>query len=90
MRKIGLILMVVLFALNVNATEIKGEDLQLSAEQNQKLIELKNNLKEEVKPILEEIENKRQYVTEIERKYFEEFWNILSEEQKQKFVELNQ
>jgi len=90
MRKIGLILMVVLFAFNVNATEIKGEDLQLSAEQNQKLMELKKNLKEEVKPILEEIENKRQYVTEIERKYFEEFWKMLSEEQKQKFAELNQ
>jgi len=90
MRKIGLILMAVMLSFNASASEIKGEDLQLSAEQNQKLIELKNNLKEEVRPVLEEIESRRQHITEIERKYFEEFWNMLSEEQKQKFAELNQ
>ena len=55
MRKIGLILMAVMLSFNASASEIKGEDLQLSAEQNQKLIELKNNLKEEVRPVLEEI-----------------------------------
>lgn len=89
MRKIGVILAALLLAFNVNAAEIKGEDLNLSAEQNQKLEELKNNLKQEVQPIWEEIESSRQRITEIERKYFEEFWNMLSEEQKQKFAELN-
>jgi len=88
-RKIGVILAALLLAFNVNAAEIKGEDLNLSAEQNQKLEELKNNLKQEVQPIWEEIESSRQRITEIERKYFEEFWNMLSEEQKQKFAELN-
>lgn len=90
MRKIGVILTALLLAFNVNAAEIKGEDLKLSAEQNQKLEELKNNLKQEIQPIWEEIESSRQRITEIERKYFEEFWNMLSDEQKQKFAELNQ
>lgn len=89
MRKVSLLLFAILLAFNVNASEIKGEDLGLSAEQNQKLTELKNNLNAEIQPILEEIESSRQRVTEIERKYFEEFWNMLSEEQKQKFSELN-
>lgn len=90
MRIIGVVLAAFLLAFNVNAAEIKGEDLNLSAEQNQKLTELKNNLNAEVQPILEEIESSKARVTEIERKYFEEFWNMLSDEQKQKFAELNQ
>lgn len=89
MKEIGFLIVALLLAFNVNAAEIKGEDLKLSTEQNQKLTELKNNLNAEIQPILEEIESSRARITEIERKYFEEFWNMLSEEQKQKFSELN-
>jgi hypothetical protein len=80
---------VVLWALNVNATEINAQDLNLSEEQNQRLTELKENMKAEIEPIWAEIENRRQQITDIEKKYFSEFWNMLSEEQRQKFAEIN-
>lgn len=66
----------------VSATEIDAQKLKLTAEQNQKLTELKANLKAEVEPIWEEIQSSRQRITEIEKKYFEEFWNSLNDEQK--------
>jgi len=89
MRKFGFMLAFLCFGLNVQAAEIKANDLGLSAEQNQKLVELKNNLNAEIQPIWEEIDSSRQRITEIEKKYFEEFWNMLSDEQKAKFAELN-
>ena len=70
--------------------EINADNLNLSAEQNQKLTELKENLKAEIEPIWEEIEANRQKITEIERRYFEEFWSSLSEEQREIFKKTNQ
>ena len=75
---------------NVQAADISAEALRLTPEQNQKLKEMKENLKAEVQPIWEEIESGRQRIVEIEKKYFGEFWNMLTDEQKQKFAELNQ
>ena len=75
---------------NVQAADISAEALGLAPEQNQKLKEMKENLKAEVQPIWEEIESGRQRIVEIEKKYFGEFWNMLTDEQKQKFAELNQ
>lgn len=90
MKKILVVVAAVLFALNVNAAEINAENLKLTDEQNQKLTELKENLRAEVEPIWEEIQSSRARITEIEKRYFEEFWGMLSEEQKRAFVELNQ
>ena len=70
--------------------EINADNLNLTAEQNQKLTELKENLKAEIEPIWEEIEANRQKITEIEKRYFEEFWNTLSDEQRQAFANMNQ
>lgn len=79
-----------MWAVNVNAADINTDSLNLSAEQNQKLVELKENLRAEIQPIWEEIESGKQRIIEIEKKYFEEFWNLLSKEQKQEFAKLNQ
>ena len=84
------VMLAMLLSFQVQATEIQAENLKLTAEQNQKLTELKNNLKAEVEPILAEIQSKREQVTEIEKKYFEEFWNMLTEEQREIFSKLNQ
>ena len=70
----------VLIKLNEEATQ---EELMESLKK--KLTELKNNLKAEVQPILEEIQSSRERVTEIQKKYFEEFWNMLTEEQREAF-----
>ena len=90
MRFIFGVMLAVLVVFQARATEIDVTNLKLTAEQNQKLTELKNNLKAEVQPILEEIQSGRERVTEIEKKYFEEFWNMLTEEQRETFAKLNQ
>lgn len=74
----------------VSAAEISAEVLKLTPEQNQKLVQMKDNLQAEVQPIWEEIESGKQRIIEIEKKYFGEFWNMLTEEQKQEFARLNQ
>ena len=90
MRRSLLILTVMLFAFNTYAADINTESLKLTPEQNQKLTEMKNNLKAEVQPIWEEIESSKQRIQEIEKKYFEEFWKMLTEEQRTEFSKLNQ
>lgn len=72
----------------MNATEISAEELALTAEQSQKLAEMQEQLKAEVQPIWEEVESGRNRIIEIERRYFQEFWGMLSEEQKLKFADL--
>jgi len=74
---------------NANAQNIEAKALGLSSEQNQKLTELKANLKAEIEPIWEEIQAGKARILEIEKKYFEQFWNLLTNEQKQKFAEQN-
>lgn len=90
MMKILSLVVASLFSFNVCAAEINATQLNLSAEQNQKLVELKEKLKAEVQPIAEEVESGRVRIVEIEKKYFEAFWNILTPEQKQVFMKLNQ
>ena len=51
---------------------------------------MKANLKAEIEPIWEEIQTRRERMTEIEKRYFEEFWNMLTEEQRAAFAEQNQ
>ncbi len=89
MRKILCLAATILFSFNAYAVEIDGATLKLNAEQNQKLAEMKANMKAEIAPIWEEIESGRQRILEIEKRYFEEFWNMLTEEQKQEFAKLN-
>lgn len=88
MKKYVAILAAIMFAFNVQAAEISAENLNLTPEQNHKLNEIKEHLQAEVEPILEEMESSRNRIMEIEKKYFEEFWNLLTEEQKKKFSEL--
>lgn len=78
------------FSVETKAAEISAESLGLTVEQNQKLSELKENLRAEIQPIWEEIESSQKKITEIEKKYFEEFWDMLTDEQKQTFAKLNQ
>ena len=40
--------------------------------------------------IFVEVESGKQRIVEIEKKYFGEFWNMLTDEQKQEFARLNQ
>ncbi|MBO5284621.1 MAG: hypothetical protein J6B00_01960 [Alphaproteobacteria bacterium] len=88
MIKVWSAVIVVLLAFQASAAELNAENLQLSAEQNAKLVEMKEKLKAEIDPIWEEIESGKKRIVEIEKKYFEEFWTMLSDEQKQKFAEL--
>lgn len=74
---------------SVSAAEITADKLKLTEAQNKKLIELKENLDAEVQPIWEEVESGRNRIMEIEKRYFEEFWNILTDEQKKEFAKLN-
>ena len=90
MKSLLCFLFVALFSFSVCAKEIKAESLNLTAEQNQKLTEMKEKLKAEVEPIWEEIESGKNRILEIEKKYFEEFWNMLTEEQKAEFTKINQ
>ncbi len=76
-------------ASDVSAADITVDSLKLTDEQNKKLIELKDNLQAEVQPIWEEVESGRNRIMEIEKRYFEEFWNILTDEQKKEFAKLN-
>ena len=90
MKSLLCFLFVVLFSFNAYAKEIKAESLNLTVEQNQKLTEMKEKLKAEIQPIWEEIESGKNRIMEIEKKYFEEFWNMLTEEQKAEFAKVNQ
>ena len=77
-------------SINANAQNIEATNLNLTEVQNKRLTELKENLKNEIEPIWEEIQSSRNRILEIEKKYFEEFWNLLTEEQKEQFTKLNQ
>jgi Skp family chaperone for outer membrane proteins len=90
LKKIFSLMAVLALMAHTAQAEINADNLNLTAEQNQKLTELKENLKAEIEPIWEEIEANRQKITEIEKRYFEEFWNTLSEEQRQIFAKINQ
>ena len=89
MKYIVCFLSVMFLSFNVMATEISGDALKLSDEQNQKVVELKEKLKAEVEPIMEELKAGEKRILEIEKKYFEEFWNLLTDEQKEEFAKLN-
>lgn len=89
MKKIICFMIAIFLSFNANAQNIEATTLNLTSEQNQKLTELKSKLKAEIDPIWEEIQSSRNRILEIEKKYFEEFWNMLTDEQKQKFTELN-
>ena len=91
MKKLGYMVAAVLFLAvsSVSAAEITADKLKLTEAQNKKLIELKENLNAEVQPIWEEVESGRNRIMEIEKRYFEEFWNILTDEQKKEFAKLN-
>ena len=91
MKKFGYMVAAVLFLAvsSVSAAEITADKLKLTEAQNKKLIELKENLNAEVQPIWEEVESGRNRIMEIEKRYFEEFWNILTDEQKKEFAKLN-
>lgn len=90
MKHLWCLVVVALFSFDVCAKEIKADSLNLTAEQNQKLIEMKEKLKAEVDPIWEEIESGKNRIMEIEKKYFEEFWTMLTDEQKAEFAKINQ
>ena len=90
MKKWLFFMVVALFSFNVYAKEIKADSLNLTTEQNQKLVEMKEKLKAEVEPIWEETESGKNRILEIEKKYFEEFWNMLTEEQRAEFTKINQ
>lgn len=88
MRKFLYFVVFSLFAFKVSAAEINAENLALTSEQSQQLAELQEKLKAEIQPIWEEVESGRHRIIEIEKQYFQAFWNILTEEQKQKFADL--
>ena len=83
MKKILCILSALLISFNASAQpqDIPADAILLTPEQNQKLIEIKENLKKEITPIIEEITSSKARIHEIEKKYFEEFWNMLTKEQ---------
>lgn len=90
MKSLLCFVLVAIFSFNVSAKEIKAESLNLTVEQNKKLTEMKEKLKAEVEPIWEEIESGKNRILEIEKKYFEEFWNMLTEDQRAEFTKINQ
>ena len=75
---------------NAGAAEISAEALRLHPGQKQNMREMRETIKDEFRPIWEEVESGRQRIVEIEKKYFGEFWNMLTDEQKQEFARLNQ
>lgn len=89
MKKFLYVLTFILCGFSANAIEINAEKLKLTDEQNVKLLEIKEKLHAEVNPVWEEIESAKVRIVEIEKKYFEEFWKILTDEQKQEFAKLN-
>ena len=82
MKHLWCLVVVALFSFDVCAKEIKADSLNLTAEPNQKLREMKEKLKA--------IESGKNRIMEIEKKYFEEFWTMLTEEQKAEFAKINQ
>lgn len=89
-RKFLSLMACLLWISQASAAEINTQSLNLTEEQNQKLTELREKLKAEIQPIWDEIQSGRERITEIEKRYFEEFWNMLSDEQKEQFTKLNQ
>lgn len=87
-KALSLLAVLCLFGIKANAAEIRAESLDLTAEQSQKLAVMQEQLKAEIQPIWEEVESGRNRIIEIEKQYFQAFWNMLSEEQKQKFADL--
>ncbi len=77
-------------SLSANAQNIETSSLNLTETQTKRVLEIKETLKQEVEPILEEIQSSRNRILEIEKKHFEEFWNLLTDEQKEKFTSLNE
>lgn len=90
MKKYLSIMIAVFLSFNANAAEITAQELKLTPEQNQKLTELKKNLEAEIEPVWEEIETAQTHITEIQKRYFEEFWNMLTPEQKEIFTKSKQ
>ncbi len=88
MRKILCLAAMCLMGFNAGAAEINAENLELTAEQSKKLAAMQEQLKAEIQPIWEEVESGRNRIIEIEKQYFQNFWNMLTEEQKQKFADL--
>ena len=88
MKYLVCFLSVMFLSFNVMATEINASQLKLTDEQSQKVVELKEKLKAEVEPIMEELKAGEKRILEIEKKYFEEFWNLLTDEQKEEFAKL--
>lgn len=82
-------LFALLISFNTAAAEINAENLNLTPEQNNHILQLKEELKAEIQPMWEEIESNKRRIMEIEKNYFEKFWNTLTEDQKQKFADLN-
>lgn len=72
------------------ATEINEQSLNLNAAQVEQLNSLNQELKNEIDPIIKNIENQKQEILEIEKRYFENFWNILNKEQRDTFAKLQQ
>ncbi len=96
MKKVILAFVFMLCAMGVKAEDkvapannIEAQALVLTEEQNQKLTELKERLRQEISPIWEDIQASQQRILEIEKKYFEEFWNLLSDEQKAKYENMS-
>ncbi len=90
MKKFICFTLALFLSFNANAQNIEATSLNLTEVQNKRLTELKENLKNEIEPIWEEIQSSRNRILEIEKKYFEEFWNLLTDEQKEQFTKLNQ
>lgn len=90
MKKFICFTLALFISFNANAQNIEATSLNLTEVQNKRLTELKENLKNEIEPIWEEIQSSRNRILEIEKKYFEEFWNLLTDEQKEQFTKLNQ
>ena len=89
MKILGVFLIALMLSFNASANNIEAEALVLTEEQNQKLTELKDRLKKEIGPIWDEIQAGQARILEIEKKYFEEFWGLLTDEQKAKYEALS-
>ncbi len=90
MKNIWLLIIITLISTNAMATEINEQSLNLNAAQVEQLNSLNQELKNEIDPIIKNIENQKQEILEIEKRYFENFWNILNKEQRDTFAKLQQ
>ncbi len=90
LKILGVLLVALMLSFNASANNIEAEALVLTDEQNQKLTELKDRLKKEIGPIWDEIQAGRARILEIEKKYFEEFWGMLTPEQRAKYEAMSQ